>query len=251
MTKFFLRLALLSAAFIPAASALAADIDVMPPPPPVEELRPATYDWSGASFGIFVAANAVDGHYDATPVCDDPLTVPVETCTIIDPEMSGIGYGIGVRAGFDYQMGDIVLGVMADSMLGGELATNDDPLEATYLNMNNLTTARVRAGWALDDTLIYASAGIALASMEFGGLVGPGSVDSSEEQWTAGFAIGGGMEHAITDSLSISMEYLYVDFADTEHFLTDGGAPAAAGTVDMYYNGFHTVRAGINYRFSM
>ena len=251
MNKFFLRLALASVAVFPAAATLAADLDVMPPPPPVEELRPATYDWTGVSIGVFVAANALDGHYDATPLCDDPTTIIVEACVLVDPEMSGIGYGAGVRLGADYQMGDIVFGVMGDWAMGGKIASNDDPVEATYLNMNQLATLRGRVGWALDDTLIYASAGLAAAEMEFGGLVGPTSVDNSEAKWTMGYAVGAGIEHALTDSISVGMEYVYIDLKDTKHFLTDGGAPPAAGTVDMKYNDIHTVRAMLNYRFSL
>lgn len=239
MNKFFLRLALASVAIIPATTAIAADLDM--PPPPVEELRPATYDWTGFNVGLFVAANAVDGHYDATPLC------PVGGCVIIDPEMSGIGYSAGARAGFDYQMGDIVLGVIGDWALGGKIADNDDPSEATYLNMNQMGTLRARAGWAMDNTLIYASAGVAVAEMEFGGLVGPGGVDDSESDWTAGLAVGGGIEHAVTDNLAVGMEYIYASFKDTSHFLDDGAG--AAGTVDMKYNAFHTVRATASYRF--
>lgn len=246
MNKFLLSALLASAAILPATTALAADIDV-PPPPPVEELRPATYDWTGFNVGVFVAANAVDGHYDATPICDDPATPAIETCTIVDPEMSGIGYAFGVKGGFDYQMGDIVLGIMGDWAMGGKIADNDDPSEATWLKVDNMGTLRARAGWALDDTLLYASAGVALAEMEFGGLVGPGAVADSHTDWTTGLALGGGIEHAITDNLSVSLDYMYVDFQDSKHYLTDGAG--AGGTVDMKYNAFHTIRAGMSYRF--
>ncbi len=242
MHKFFLRLALVSVAFIPAASALAADLDVevMPPPPPVEELRPATYDWTGVSAGIFVSANAVEGQYDSSPTCG---------CVTTDISMSGIGFGLGARVGADYQMGDIVFGAIADWSLGGEIASNDVDTEQTYLNMKHMGTVRGRVGWALDDTLIYATGGLAMAEMEFGGNVA--GVDSSEVKWTKGLAIGGGMEHALSDDFSVGVEYMYVKFADTEHFLTDGAATPVSGTANMEYQDFHTVRATANYRFSL
>jgi outer membrane immunogenic protein len=246
MKAFFLRLALVSTVMVPVTSALAADLD---PPPPVDDLRPATYDWSGVHVGVFAAANALDGHYDATRDCDDPLTVPVETCPLIDPEMSGIGYGFGAKIGADYQFDNLVVGVVGDWTFGGDLATNDDPSEATYLNMNNLATARLRAGYANGDTLLYVTGGIAAADIEFGALVGPTSVDDSQSEWTYGWAIGGGIEHAVTESLSLNLEYLYIDLADTEHYLSDGAGNA--GTIDMYYNDMHTVRAGMSYRFSL
>jgi outer membrane immunogenic protein len=242
MHKFFLRLALISTAFIPAASALAADLEIIPPPPPppVEELRPATYDWTGITAGIFVSANAVEGEYDSQPTCG---------CLISDISMSGIGFAAGARFGADYQMGDIVFGAIADWSLGGEIASNNAATEQTYLNMKHMGTLRGRLGWALDDTLIYATGGVAMAEMEFGGMVN--GVDSSEVKWSKGLAMGAGVEHALSDVFSVGVEYMYVNFAKTEHFLTDGGAPAVSGTASMDYQDFHTVRATANYRFSL
>lgn len=246
MHKHFLRLALVTFAFTPFGSALAADLDmeVAPPPPPVEELRPATYDWTGVSAGAFISANAVEGQYDSAPTCG---------CLLTDISMSGIGFGAGLRFGADYQMGDIVFGVVNDWSLGGELASNDVTTEQTYLNMKYMGTFRGRVGWALDDTLLYATAGLAVANMEFGGMVD--GVDSSEAKWAKGLAIGAGMEHALADNFSIGFEYLYTKFGKTDHFLTDGGAGGTAGTTSgdayMDYQDFHTVRATANYRFSL
>lgn len=239
MKAFLLRIALLSTVMVPVTSALAADLD---PPPPVDDLRPATYDWTGVSVGVFAAANAIDGHYDATPICG-------AACVIIDPEMSGIGYGYGAKIGADYQYDSFVFGVAADWAFGGEIATNDDPSEDTYLNMNHLATARARLGYASGNTLIYATGGFAAAEMEFGGAVGPAGVDDSDAQWTYGWTVGGGIEHAFTDSLSVSLEYLYIDLADTTHTLSDGAG--SGGDVEMIYNDMHTIRAGLNYRFSL
>ena len=246
MKAYLLPLALASAVLVPVTSALAADLD---PPPPIEDLRPSTYDWTGVSIGVFGAANAVQGRYNANQICDDPTTPAVETC-FNDPEMSGIGYGFGVKLGADYQFDNLVIGVVGDWTFGDQLADNDDPVEATYLNMPNFATLRGRVGWADDRTLIYATAGLAAAEMEFGALIGPlPSVNDSKAEWTYGYAIGGGIEHAITDSLSVGLEYLYVDLQNTSHFLSDG--MGIQGTVDMIYEDMHTVRASLNYRFSL
>lgn len=238
MNVFLFRLALVSSVLVPVTSALAADLE---PPPPVDDLRPATYDWTGISAGAFGSANAVDGNYDASPICG---------CVATDIEMSGIGYGFGVRAGYDYQWNNFVLGAIGDWQFGiGNLATNDAPAEDTYLKMNNLATARARVGWADDNTLLYATGGFAAAEMEFGGAVGPAGVDDSEAQWALGWTVGGGIEHAITDAISVSLEYLYINLEGTTHALSDGAG--SGGDVDMEYNDIHTVRAGINYRFSL
>jgi outer membrane immunogenic protein len=247
MHKSYLRSAFASVAFVLAAvPTLAADLDVLPPPPPppIEELRPATYDWTGVSAGVFISASAVEGNYDSIPTCG---------CTVTDISMSGIGFGAGGKLGADYQMGDIVFGVVGDWSLGGEIAENKVATEQTYLNMKHMATIRGRLGWALDDTLIYGTAGLAMASMEFGGMVD--GVDSSKTKWTKGLVVGAGMEHALSDDFSIGVEYLYAKLGKTDHFLTDNGGGATAGTVSgtaaMDYEDFHTVRATANYRFSL
>jgi outer membrane immunogenic protein len=243
MHKLFLRLALVTAAFLPAASAIAADLDVEivppPPPPPVEELRPATYDWTGVSAGVFIASNASKGKFNASPLCG---------CSTADYTLNGLGYGAGFRFGADYQMGDIVLGAVGDWALGGEIASNKVGTVSTYLKAKNMGTFRGRAGWAFDDTLIYGTAGMALAEMEFGG--SSGTAADSESKWTKGVVLGAGMEHALSDDVSIGVEYLFTKFGKTDHFLTDGTV-ANTGTAHMKYNDFHTVRASVNYRFSL
>ena len=162
MKSHFLRLALVSTLLVPVTSAMAADLE---PPPPVEDLRPATYDWTGVSIGVFGAANAEQGRYVANQICDNPATPVVETCPN-DPEMSGMNWGYGVKAGADFQFSNnLVVGIVGDWMFGDQLADNDDPVEATYLNMPNFATLRGRIGFADDRTLIYATAGLAAAEM--------------------------------------------------------------------------------------
>jgi outer membrane immunogenic protein len=246
MKAFLLRLALATAALSPVTAALAADLE---PPPPVDDLRPATFDWTGFNIGIFGAVAALEGNYDATQICDDPATVAVEPCAVVDPEMSGVGYGFGLKAGYDWEWEGLVLGIAGDWMFGGELADNDDPAEATYLEMNHLATLRGRVGFADDRTLLYATGGLAAAEMEFGALVGPGSVDDSAAEWTYGWTAGGGIEHAFSDYISVGLEYLYIDLDDTSHFLSDGAG--ISGTIDQTYDSIHTIRASVNYRFSL
>lgn len=243
------RLALVAAVALPATSALAADLDV---PPPVDDLRPATYDWTGLNIGIFASAIAIDGFYGTTQVCDDPSTPAIETCAF-DPDMSGIGYGFGARAGFDYQVDNFVWGIQGDWTFAGEIANNEDPDEMSYMKMNNLGTLRARAGIADGNSLLYVTGGLAVAEMEFGGLIGPSfqpnREDVSDPQWTWGWALGAGIEHAFSDSLTASLEYLYINLDDTEHTLFDSSG--VGGTVDMQYNDMHVIRAGLNYRFTL
>ena len=233
MKKLLLGFALTTAVI--GSQALAADLE-----PQFDSI----YDWSGVYLGIFGAAIAVDGHYDATPLC-----VP-GPCTVIDPDMSGIGYGFGVKAGADYQMDSFVFGIVGDWTFADEIADNEDPAEDTFLNMNHMATVRARAGWADGNTLLYVTGGFAAAEMEFGGQVGaPPGEEVTDKEWVYGWTAGGGIEHAFSDYLSASLEYLYVDLEDTDYTLIN--SLGEGGDVEMMYNDMHMVRAGLTFRFSL
>ena len=77
MNKFLLRASIAAVALASVSTmALSADIDVLPPPPPVEELRPATYDWTGPYVGVWGGGVFTEGHYDKTPDCLATVPVP-------------------------------------------------------------------------------------------------------------------------------------------------------------------------------
>jgi outer membrane immunogenic protein len=233
MKRFFLRLALAVAILLPVPSVFAADLDV---PPPMDDLRPATFDWSGPYVGVFGTAVAVDGTFDGTCTCAAVYT---------DLEHSGIGYAYGALAGWNYQIDSFVLGIEGDWAFGGTVATNDDPLVLTDLSFNNIATLRARAGFALDNTLLYFTGGLAAVDAEFGAVVV--ATPDSASQWIYGWTVGGGLEHAFTQNFSGRIEYLYVNLPDTDfNGLTDG-----VDTFDatQSFNDIHMVRAGLTYNF--
>jgi len=237
MKKFFLRLAFAVAVLLPMPSALAADLDV---PPPMDDLRPANFDWSGPYIGVFGAAVAVDGTYDAT--CTN--IVPCTVLTYTDIEHSGIGYAGGILGGWNYQMDTFVFGFEGDWAFGGTVATNDEPGIDTDLSFNNIATLRARAGFALDNTLLYVTGGLAAVDMEFGAVM---STDESASKWVYGWTVGGGLEHAFSDHFSGRIEYLYVGLDDADFSMTDGAATTLDATQS--FDDVHMVRVGLTYNF--
>jgi outer membrane immunogenic protein len=228
MNKFLLGLAV--AIMLPASSAFAADLDVPPP-----DLRPATFDWSGPYLGIFGAAVAVDGSFDGVCSC-------VETYT--DVEHSGIGYAGGILGGWNYQIDSFVMGIEGDWAFGGTVATNDEPLINTDLSFDNIATLRARAGFALDNTLLYFTGGLAAVDMEFGAVM---SDSASDSEWVYGWTIGGGLEHAFSENFSGRIEYLYVDLDDADFSLTDTAPTTLDATQS--FDDIHMVRVGLTYNF--
>ena len=239
MKRFFLRLALAVAILLPVPSVFAADLDV---PPPMDDLRPATFDWSGPYVGIFGAAVAVDGTFDGT--CTNGGVACLVNPTYDDFEHSGIGYAYGILGGWNYQIDSFVLGIEGDWAFGGTVATNDEPTIDTDLSFNNIATLRARAGLALDNTLLYITGGLAAVDMEFGAVM---STSESDSQWVYGWTAGGGLEHAFTPNFSGRIEYLYVDLDDADFSMTDAALTVFDAT--QTFNDIHMVRAGLTYNF--
>jgi outer membrane immunogenic protein len=227
MNKFFFRLAFVVAALLPASSVLAADLDA----PPVDDLRLATYDWSGAYVGGWAGLACIDG--TATDV--------TAATTYL---LAGCGGKAGVMAGYNFQWESMVLGIEADYGWGGEIAENPDPAVAIAYNLNNIGTIRGRLGYAFDDTLIFATGGFAYADAELSGLFGlaPGTPFAIDQSYT-GWSIGGGVEHALSENIRIRMDYLYTRMG------TENYSPCGTCSIDVDWGGEHEVRVGAIWAF--
>lgn len=244
MKAFFLRLALATTIMVPVTSALAADLDA---PPPVEDLRPATYDWTGVYAGVVGSVVSLEGHYNKHEDCVD-----TGTCGEVDPEMSGTGYAGGIIAGVNWSIDDFLIGVEGDYSWATNIGHNHEPAELTEMNFNGIATLRGRAGVILDNTLLYATGGVAFLDTEFTGQMGGGcgcDYTAKDTAWVTGWAIGAGLEHAFTDNFHGRLEYLYIDAPNQNYRIEDPNG--YGGNVDMHFNGIHTIRAGLTYNFTL
>lgn len=211
------------------APAIAADY-VPPPPPP--ELRPAL--WTGPYIGGAGGVSCMESEY-----------VPSEGP---DPDLNGCGALGGVVAGWNYQMGGIVLGVEGDVSWGGRHGENH--LDAVNYDVDLFATVRGRVGWlATDQTLFYATGGAAWLDGTMKGLVGPASVPKSDSQTHFGFVVGGGIEHAFTPNLHGRLEYLFASLDKQDYDLTVVGqcTPPCIAKLDL--DEFHVVRVGLTWNF--
>jgi outer membrane immunogenic protein len=151
--------------------------------------------------------------------------------TVTDESWSdGAAFGLGL--GYNHDMGDFVFGIDGDV----SLLTNENQLEMKQTvdaDYDWFATARVRGGYDADGTLLYATGGLAALAANF-----DGGLDTRSETllgWTAG----GGIEHMMSDSISIKAEALYADFGSV-HF----------SDLDTEINSeMVIVRAGISFRF--
>lgn len=170
----------------------------------------------------------------------------------------------GVQAGYNLQFGALVLGVEADYQRTGAERSSQligSALGPTYnvsAEVKYFGTVRARLGYAFDRTLIYATGGLAYG--EGGGdisikpgtpsmIVPGGPYSGGDTQTHVGYALGGGLEYALTSNISFKAEYLYADLGSKTYTFNlpstaDGSFVKADEAITM-----QAVRAGLNFRF--
>jgi outer membrane immunogenic protein len=204
--KNFMRGITLTAAMVVSGAAFAADLPRSPYYAPAA--APAAYNWRG----VYVGANAGYEWGDITNNGASP---------------SGL-FG-GGQLGYNWQFGQFVLGAETDIQGSGA----DDTFAPWKFSNPWFGTLRGRAGYALNNILFYATAGLA-----YGGITGEiAGLDESKTHigWTGGL----GMEVGFTPNWSAKVEYLYMDLSDRAYSITGAN------------NGFEAsmLRFGVNYHF--
>lgn len=189
-----------------AAAASAADIPRAPyytAPAPL-----GVYSWAGPYLGL----NAGYQWGDATNNPTDPT-----------------GFAGGITAGYNWQSGQFVFGGETDL----QISSADDTFAPWQFTNPWFGTLRGRAGYAINNILLYGTLGLA-----YGGVTA-NVAGLSESHTLLGWTAGLGMEVGMGANWSVKAEYLYIDLNDTFYTVT--------GT----NNGMESnlLRFGVNYRF--
>lgn len=183
-------------------------------------------------FGAFACGPAIAGNY-----CDDPLSLDSD------------GWQWGGQLGFNHQIGMFVVGIEgefgefdldADKLL--DRPFSDQDVASVSFDRYGAITGRlglaygqamvyVKGGWAIADIAVMA------ADLDGGEIYQEGQIktDKSQDGWT----LGGGLELALTDLVSIKTEYMYFDFGSER-------ALSADGDIYKYDVDVHTLRVGLN-----
>jgi outer membrane immunogenic protein len=134
----------------------------------------------------------------------------------------------GGQGGYNWQIGEFVFGAETDL----QFSAADDMFAAWKFSNPWFGTLRGRAGYAMNNVMLYATFGLAYGggSIQIAGL--------KESNTHVGWAAGAGMEVGLTPNWSAKAEYLFVDLSDQRYVLF-------ANT------GFESsiLRLGVNYRF--
>ena len=171
----------LTAAIAVAGTAHAGTLDPAPAPVPVAAppvVVPST-DWTGFYGGIQLGYADGDG----------------------DAGLEGDENTFGVHVGYDWDLGNYVLGAEFD------YDKTDIDLNAGAAEIDNVMRLKFKAGYDLGETLVYATAGAARADTSVGNETGP--------------FLGLGFAYRITDNYMLGAEVLEHRFSDV------GGTPGA------------------------
>jgi outer membrane immunogenic protein len=222
-------------------------------------------DWQKASFTSDVVSCAILGCGTGTGhIGSDPAIAASGTGS-----NHALGFTGGGQVGYNWQISSLVVGVEADiNALSGKPNIGPGPFAlsgggtftlANSASANWLATVRGRVGFAADRVLVYVTGGAAFAGISYNqsysDVLGLGSTtpltNFSTSSTKTGYAVGAGLEYAVTNNWTVKGEYLYA-----------GGFPAVGGsylaTATTGNSDFHSgsakldislARVGLNYKF--
>ena len=144
------------------------------------------------------------------------------------------GFVGGGQIGYNYQIGQFVLGLEAD-LQAADLSSGDN-LGLIGVKTDYFGTVRARLGFAVDRFMPYITGGWAYGNVKTSI---PSVAFSSDRSHTGGYAVGAGLEYAFTNNIIAGVEYLYVDLGEKNIL----GANTKVGT------DFSVVRARLSYKF--
>ena len=153
----------------------------------------------------------------------------------------------GVQIGANVQTGNTVLGIEADlsgawvrgsttGTIGGVAATSD-------VRHRVFAAFAGRLGQSVGRSLFYRKAGGAWTRYRFDFAAAPNTRSESHNRF--GWMLGAGIEQALTNGVSVRLEYNYMDLGRRTETFSNAGPPIVP-PVDVRMN-VHVVKLGLNY----
>jgi outer membrane immunogenic protein len=220
----------------------------------------AGYGWARTSSTI--APNAIESGTGAGNPAFNPLP----------GDLRPDGFTGGIQIGFNKQFNSFVAGIEADL----SYADLDETKSATgpvFIGGNFQTGLETRLNWygtvrgrlgvlAADNLLLYSTGGAAFSDAKTtltatnaahapGGCAAgaPYCTNGASATSSIGWALGGGVEYALTSTWNLKAEYLHLDFGSETMTAVDANTPGGEITATAKVR-VDIVRLGLNYRFN-
>lgn len=222
MNRFTLLATAAALTLVAAPAAQAADLLVTQPAPVIYDSPAASGAWDGVYLGVFggygfgTADDTVDGRYG-----------------LEDDELGLSGWLVGATAGANFSLGaGLVAGVAGDvawSNISGDYGSFD-------YNVDWTGSLRGVVGVDAGVFMPYVTGGLAFAN----GTANDGTTEDSQLHtgWTAGI----GTQVAVTDNMSLDVQYRYSDYGSKIYDLTGGNNDSVKLTTN-------AITAGLNWKF--
>jgi outer membrane immunogenic protein len=215
-------------------TALAADLAPQPVEPQAPVVMPFT--WTGLYVGVHAGygwGHERDDQSHLFALAPPPPPPP--------DRLNVKGFIGGAHVGYIYQFGQFVLGAegdvdYADISGSGAFSYNGGTVVGSFRQKSDLQgSARVRAGYAIDNLLLYTTGGVAFANAKV-------STDGAGPSNThVGWTAGGGVEYAFTSHWIGRAEVRYSDFEKKNYETLYG--PVKSGWNQT------TTELGVSYKF--
>lgn len=226
--------------------------------------------WAGAYAGATVGAVRSTGEAERGDFSGPLITLDVQNGlfpeSIDDDDIAAIG---GLHVGYNVERGAFVGGVELDYALTSldveaafsRVDPNPNPpfsgidTNTTYgTAFDGLATLRLRAGRDVGGTLVYATAGVAVAEVENRFTLDLPDLAYASPGWDeqgtrVGYAVGLGVERRLNNRVSFKAEVIHVDLEDAT---VEGRDPVVFEGEALDYrfdNAATVVRVGVNVRF--
>lgn len=226
-------------AFVATVPAQAADLGRPYGRTPAYVAPAAPLLWNGFYIGAQVG-------YQSGSIGQREFVTATGVGTGVNPGFSPNGVVGGLHAGYNYQNGFAVMGIETDieaSGVGGSV-NQAGPLTSTRFDSRWQGSLRGRFGFAVGQALLYTTGGLAYGDLSYRYAVGAGPSESFRST-ELGYTVGAGVEYAFSPNWSTRLEYRYTDFGS----LTHASLVAAPGFSYRNHADFHTIRAGVTWRF--
>ena len=172
------------------------------------------------------------------------------------------GFLAGGTLGYNYQMGNLLLGIEGDITWADIKGTG--PCLVAFnctTQVNWMADVTARAGvLPMERLLVYAKGGVAFANVDytFGNSFSAGGVTTAltgtVNDTRVGGLLGFGAEYAFMPRWTAKMEYNYMDFGKERYNVpvtasATGVAPVTFNAVSDINQVIHTMKVGVNYKF--